>query len=319
MAFTIIGQKRGPSSTLNISGQQLVYSETLEYILYDTSGDGTLAKAYRTPGLPKVNRPLRLPDLPYLLACKKKSVKQEEKNKRLYYVSCDIDNTPSTGGRQGGEGSQEDSSPDPTSWWSVIDGDLEEIDIPIITDTDGWPIVATTGRRYQSPLTKTVKVPVIRWKQYEPATRPLDYYLDVNETVNKSPFLGAEKGTWMLTVEKWAIGLTNGRYCWELDLKIRYLKRFINPQGGRLFRRTGRATYQQITDGRYDWQDAIYQADTIQRNKLPCKDEEKNRAMMAVDENGLQLDLETNLPVYVIHNTKPAINFNWLRIRQRGN
>ena len=315
MAMTIIGQKRGPGSEISISGQQLVYSQDIEYFLYDTTGDGSLGKAYKTSGLPKVNRTLRLPDVPYLLTCKKKTVRQDDKNKRIYHVVCSVDNAPITSGRGGG-GSNEDSSPNPTSWWSVVDGELEEVEMPVITDIDGWPVIATTWRRYQTPLTRVIKVPVIRWKQYEPASRTLDYWLGFNETVNKTPFLGGEKGTWMLTLEKWALGITNGIFCWELDLKVRYLKRAIDPRGGKLFERIAPNQYKQIPDGRYDWQDAVYQADTIQRNKQPCKDLDENRAMMAVDENGLQIDIQTQLPVYLLHRTKPSVPYNWLRIKQ---
>lgn len=309
---TIIGQKLGPEFMLESDGTSIVFERDLEYIISDPTLSGNARTIYATAGLPKINEPIQMPDVPYTLYCVGKRAKQWEKKQAFWDVTCSLTSKPPTTSSRAGGG--ENSPLNPTSWYSLIKGDFEEMEEIVVTDINGFGIVNTAFRRYDSPLTKTRKIPAIRWTQYELATKPIDQILLWNDTLNQSTFLGKEKGTWRLNVDNWALVVVNGFFVWELDLKLRYLYREIESSAT-MVKPIATDPYFQAVTKKHHWQEAILQRDWIQRNNKPCIDGNGNQIEDNIGIDGLQL-AKTAPRVYVLHEIFPYANFGTLRIRQ---
>lgn len=310
---TIVGQKLGQEFMLESDGNSIVFERDLEYIISDPTRSGDAMSIYSTPGLPKVNEQIQIPGVPYKLYCTGKRAKQWEKKESFWDVTCSLSSKPPTTSSKAGGG--ENSPLNPTSWYSLIKGDFEEMEEVVISDINGFAIVNTALRRYDSPFTKTRKIPAIRWTQYELATRPIDQILQWNDTLNQSTFLNKERGTWRLNVDNWALVVVNGFFVWELDLKLRYIYREIESSGKLVKPIAAAPGFQDTGTKKHHWQEAILQRDWIQKNNKPCIDGNGNQIEDNIGIDGLQL-AKTDPRVYVLHEVFHYANFGNLRIRQ---
>lgn len=310
---SIVGQKLGPEFVLESDGTSIVFQRDLEYLISDPTRSATAESIYKTSGLPKINEALQIPGVPYTLYCMSKRAKQWPKKEAFWDVTCSLTSKPPTTSNKNGGG--ENSPLNPTSWYSLIKGDFEEMEEIITSDVNGFAIVNTALRRYDTALMRMRKIPAIRWTQYELAVRPIDQILKWNDTVNSTTFLTKERGTWRLNVENWALVVVNGFFVWELDMKLRYIYREIESTGKLVKPIANAPGFQDTGSKKHHWQEAILQRDWIQRGKIPCVDTKGNQIEANLDMNGLQIP-ETDPRVYVLHEIYPYVNFNFLRIKQ---
>lgn len=313
---TIIGQKRGKTATLNGGDGNISYSTTITYIIYDDTGLLSEAAILTTAGLPVINTPLTLPDVPFNVACKSKQAQQWESNNKYWTVTCELDNQLFQTSSGGGGGDKETDSTDPTTWIPLYDLSFEQDEEICWTDTNGIAIVNFARRRYDTALTRKRLITCLRFVQYEPAYLSSNQIIGYHESVNKTPFFGQPKWSWMLEIVDADLGFRNGIYCWRVEMMIKLKKRFCNDlwiyNGG----------YQRYTDGGHHWQPAIPQIDTHDKDGKPLTDGKDNQFADFLNENGTALfanGATRAFPYFLIHEIYPEQEFNgFLRITPNG-
>jgi hypothetical protein len=318
---TIVGQRRERKANLASNDGKIDYSTTLIYIVYDDTGGANEAQILTTPGLPVVNEPITLPDVPYQCACKSKECEQWEANKRYWNVSCEIVSFEFPVWVPGsGSGSGENDSDDPETWEPQIKFSFEQIDDIAYNDINGNPIVNTAKRRYATPLTVKKLIPVWRFTQYESSDVSLDTITERHSTVNENTFAirrgrptGYLAGMWLLLIDDAQIVFRNGRRLWKIDYCLKYKENTVKNccivfEDGTL------SDPLTIDTG---WRPALMQIDYLDINGNPLKDGNKMEIEDFLSKDGLQLFTRpgpTGDPLFVMHKIYKEISFDFLRI-----
>lgn len=316
----IVGQRRTKNAELSSEDGKISFSTTLNYIVYDESGEASEAQILTTAGLPITNEPFSIPDVPYQTACKSKKCEQWEGNKKYWDVSCEIVNTeisvwiPGTGGGGGSGGGGEGDPDDPETWTPQITLNFEQEDEVLLTDNYGLAIVNTANRRYQSPLVRKRLIPVWKFTQYESASITIDAIMERHETVNKDLYKGRPPGTWMLLVDGCDTGIRNGRRLWKISYCLKYRSRVHKKVCYRNFD----GTIEGPLEAQTGWQPVLMQIDSHNKKLEPLLDKKLNYTEDFLNKDGLQLynraNDETGDPIFLLHSIYEAISFDFLRI-----
>ena len=311
---TLVGQKKGKNIEVSTDGKRLAYSGSREYLVYDQSGNAGEGDVLVTAGLPSVNLLYNFDGVPLALTCKKKSAQQWETNNKYWTVSADFDNEPQSDEQQ--TGGNETDTQDPTAWYAIIKFDFETFD-----EVQPW-WTNYAKRPYQSALSVTNLIPVIKFTQYlGPQLSVYDLIQKYHNVVNESKFLNGDARFWKLTIADAEYGVTNGYQCWKVDFELRYKKSRIpsfiyDDDGIRIISYTDEDQAIMYPG----WDAYVPQVDTVDINKTPFEDFKKNSGDLGkLNVDGVFLTNQDAPVVIRRHLLLPETNFNFIRIRQNNN
>jgi hypothetical protein len=164
-----------------------------------------------TPGLPIV----AITQTSNGAVCVSKTAERREDNPYYWDVTCEFETQPL-------QQEDEQNNNDPTTWVALIKIAFESKEKVLAEDTSGDPIVNSAGQQFETPLTITQLIPVLKWVQYEYPTLSLSDIMARNNTVNSASKFGAEAKTLLCNVLSAERGYYYRVPAWKVEYQLRY-------------------------------------------------------------------------------------------------
>lgn len=208
MATTIKDNSTKRNGSVRVRSQNGIpkIDETYSFIVVSTLKNEDYLTVIRTAGLPIVG----LNTSPSGLGlCQSISAERREENPYYWDVTCEFSSNVQD---QPGNSQNENGSPSssPTSWIPIYETKFERIQEVCTVDADGSPIVNSAGAVFPDSVTRTRKIPIWEFYQFESASITDEEIIERSETVNETPFKGRAAKTLLLTVLNSVVGYYYG-------------------------------------------------------------------------------------------------------------
>ncbi len=215
MTTAIIGESRGGSGGITLSGRSLAFRSSVKFLVVsDELNVSREAVLVTTEGLPIVGLRYGAFDA----VCVSMNAERKPENPYYWDVTCEFDTS-----QENQKQNPANPSPDPTSWLPVfkIDG-FETMEKVLTLDEAGSPIVNSVGDQFETPLMATRLICYFSFIQYEDPSQDIDVFLERNDVVNETAFAGRDPRTLRLNVISAELG-TYGTYAaWKTGYRVSY-------------------------------------------------------------------------------------------------
>lgn len=209
----IKGEATKGGTSIRKDGNNVVISDTFHYLVI-ADKDATRDEVRSTTGLPSVN----FTRLANGAICTAKDAERDEKQPRLWRVSCTFETIPPD------QEQNEESTPDPTTWIPKWGGSLQSIDFYGGLDADGNPVLNSAKRPFSDATAIKKSLISMQFSQYESASTGLGTIADRNDTVNSSSIKGFPAKTLLLNVRSFEYGTFYETPCVRIDYSLTYNK-----------------------------------------------------------------------------------------------
>lgn len=220
MAISIIGERRGGSGGIRLSGKNIEFVETRIYLIDGGDKNQTRIDILSTSGLPIVGTTV----LSTGAICSSKQAERLEINPRYWEVTCEF----ATSVNDQSQSDPNNPNPDPTTWVPIYKISYENDQEPRIKWVDAagksHPLVNSASQAFSSPLMKLRKIGVFRFYQYESDSLSEQTIMDRAGKVNAGSFKGFPKWSLLLDVIDSERGYYNGYPARKVDYELRYKK-----------------------------------------------------------------------------------------------
>lgn len=212
--------REGSCSVRSSKGMPIL-DETYSFIVISTTTNEDYLTVLTTPGLPIVNDTLSPSGYG---RCRSLTAEKMPENAKYWKVvvtfSSEVDENANTD-----QPSNNPQASNPTIWVPIYETKFERLQEVCSVDVDGTPITNSALAPFPEGITRTRKIPVWEFFQFEPATVTDEQIIDRSETVNSLDFRGREPKTLLLTVLSSVIGnfygtrvrLTQYQLKWKKD------------------------------------------------------------------------------------------------------
>lgn len=216
MASEIVGEKRGGGGSIRLNGNELLLTESYEFLVLSDSREATRQQILlETPGLPVVG-------LIYTsngLKCIGKDAKRRDDHPFYWDVVCNFES-----GKENQRENPENPSPDPTTWIPSFEIGFETKERILYEDksTIPNPAVNSAGQPYETPLIEQITICSVPFVQFEPITTTVKTLMDRNNTINSAEFQGCAVETLLLQVVGAQAGTFGGYPAWRVSYVMKY-------------------------------------------------------------------------------------------------
>ncbi len=222
MTTSIVGSapKREGSCSLRSRRGVAVLDETYSYLVRSTAKDEDYLNVLSTEGLPMVGIS---PSPTGLGRCRSKVAERNAENPYYWVVKCDFSSEVEEN-ESSNQGTDNPQQANPTAWLPVYETKYERLQEQSLVDINGDPIVNSAGALFPDGVTRTRKIPVWEFFQFEPADVDDEEMVDRSETVNSVEFKGRAAKTLLLTVLSSVVGYYYGQRLRFTQYQLKYKK-----------------------------------------------------------------------------------------------